>query len=211
MAAAFSKAVRHPKALPVTKASPLAEAIKEQTEYFDVSQSKLCMGFKTGEGADSKLINAMRVMIAMLGGTPTSKLFTNVRETMQLCYYCSSHFERSKGAVIIDSGVDQDNIEKAKEAILDQVRQLQEGEFTEEEMIYAKLSLQNSFRSAEESDFGLQRYYLSALALGTEVCLPSQQTPGIMAVTEEEIIEAAKLLKLDTVYLLTSEEGGDKN
>ena len=208
---AFSKAERHPRELPPTKASPLKETAAEKTEYFDVSQSKLCIGFKTGEGLGSSLVNATRVMIAILGGSPTSKLFVNVRETMQLCYYCSAHFERSKGALIIDSGVDKDNIEKAKEAIIDQVRQLQQGDFTDEEMDFAKLSLQNSFRSAEESDFGLQRYFLSALAMGGKLCMPSEQIGGIMSVTREDVMKAAQLLNLDTVYLLTSLEGGDEN
>lgn len=204
----FGEVCRHPRPLPFTKASLPREQVREESERLAISQAKLCLGFKTGEDAQSPLLNSIRVMVSLLGGSPTSKLFENVREEMQLCYYCSAQLERSKGALLIDSGVDIQNMEKAKEAILDQIRQIREGDFTDEELEFAKLSLENSFRSAEESDFALQRYYLSALALGTALSPPSEQCGQIAAVTREEVIRAAGLLRLDTVYRLIPKEEG---
>ena len=57
---------------------------------------------------------AARLMNALLGGTPHSLLFRNVREKLSLCYYCASSYDRLKGLLLIDSGVEEQNAEKAK-------------------------------------------------------------------------------------------------
>ena len=78
----------------------------------NVSQSKLVMGFRSGIAYPDKEVAAALLMCAVLGGTAHSKLFCNVREKQSLCYYCSSYYEKVKGLVIIDSGVEGQNIEK---------------------------------------------------------------------------------------------------
>ena len=51
----------------------------------------------------------MRLMNALLGRTPHSLLFRNVREKLSLCYYCASSFDRHKGVLLVDSGVEEAN------------------------------------------------------------------------------------------------------
>lgn len=62
-----------------------------------------------------------------------SKLFVNVREKESLCYYCSARYDVYKGTMLIDCGVEPENTERAKQAILEQVSLLQAGSFTEQE------------------------------------------------------------------------------
>ena len=50
---------------------------------------------------------------AILGGTPTSKLFQNVREKNSLAYTASSNFIRQKANILIKCGIDIPNYEKA--------------------------------------------------------------------------------------------------
>ncbi|MBR6789304.1 MAG: insulinase family protein [Oscillospiraceae bacterium] len=204
---AFAGRIRHPAALPDTVITPGSGEVKEGMSRFDVTQSKLCFGFRSDIGPTDRRLNAMRMMNAILGGTPTSKLFLNVREKLSLCYYCSASFDRTKGALVVDSGVEHDNIEKAREAILDQVAQMQRGDFTDTDMEYARLSLYNSFRSMNESAHAVSGYYLGQLLQNTEET-PELQCERIAAVTREEIIEAANALRLDTVYCLTCQEEG---
>ena len=85
----------------------------------DVAQSKAGGAFVPASPCPAGM-TAMRLMSALFGGTPHSKLFLNVREKLSLCYYCSSSYDRHKGIVMVQSGVEQKNIEKAREEILRQ-------------------------------------------------------------------------------------------
>lgn len=69
----------------------------------------------------------MRLMNALLGGTPHSLLFQNVREKMSLCYYCASSYDRHKGVFLIDSGVEETDAARAEEAVLEQLDRASRG------------------------------------------------------------------------------------
>ena len=97
---AFAGLTRHPADLPATEIQIGSGGVKNVTEQFNVTQSKLCLGFKTDVQPDSTLLNPMRMAVAILGGTPTSKLFLNVREKKSLCYYCAARFDRTKGIMM---------------------------------------------------------------------------------------------------------------
>lgn len=201
----LSRLRRHPAAIPSTVIRRGEGAVKERTDRFEVTQSKLCLGFRSDVTPDSGMLNPMRMMTAILGGTPTSKLFLNVREKLSLCYYCAAQFDRTKGVLLIDSGVEHGNVQKAREAILDQLNQLRAGDFSDTDMEYARLSLFNTFRSMTESPYTTASFYLAQVLEGTWET-PEQQCGKIAAVTRAEIVQAADLLRLDTVYLLTGLE-----
>ncbi len=204
---AFAKIKRHPLKPLDTKVEGYSGEVNSESENFDVTQSKLCLGFKTGISPASELINPMRMAVAILGGTPTSKLFINVREKKSLCYYCAARFDRTKGIMLIDSGVEHDKISEAKEAILEQLSDVCNGDFTDTDMEFALLSLKNSFNSIGESVYSVENYYFTQTLLGLENT-PKKECEALSKVTKEEIVKAAKMLKLHTVYLLTNKKGG---
>ena len=57
----------------------------------------------------------MKIMTALFGGTPHSKLFLNVREKMSLCYYCAAALIKPKGFIMVDSGIEPQNAQKFPE------------------------------------------------------------------------------------------------
>ncbi len=182
--------------------------VKNERDDFQVVQSKLCIGYRADITPDSPMLNPFRMMVAILGGTPTSKLFLNVREKKSLCYYCGANLDRTKGVMLIDSGVCPDNVEEAKAAIFAEVEAMKRGEFTDEDMRFALLSLQNTFRSVEESPFSVESYYRAQKIFGIRET-PEEQCEKLARVTREEIVAAANMLQLDTVYLLNGTgEGG---
>ena len=61
------------------------------TEEMPVVQSKPVMGFAIGTTPEERL--AAKLMSVVLGGTPSSKLFMNVRERQSLCYYCAARHD----------------------------------------------------------------------------------------------------------------------
>ena len=182
-----------------------ADRVKEFHDVMDVAQAKLVMGFRTGIAVPGGDVTAMRLMSALFGGTPHSKLFLNVREKLSLCYYCSSSYDRHKGIVMVQSGVEQKNIEKAREEILRQLQAVQEGDFSAEDLDAAKMSVANSFRTMSDYLGGLEAWYLSQ-AFEKTVLTPEQSAEAVGGVTKEQVVKVAQTVSLDTVYQLTGKE-----
>lgn len=191
----YSKAVE-------TSAHNLNQEKKEKTEIMEVNQSKLVMGFAGNITALDPLAPAMRMAIAILGGTPSSKLFVNVREKMSLCYYCAARYDLLKGVLIIDSGVENQNIEKAKAEILVQLDDVKAGTFTDEDQEFALLYLKNAYSSIFEYDGSIEAFYLGQLMLNT-LLSPEDEKRLLDSVTKGDIMKAAESISLDTIYLLT--------
>ena len=180
-----------------TQAGPLREKVEEM----EVSQGKLVMGFRLGELKSEAEVDAMKMMIALFGGTPFSKLFVNVREKYSLCYYCAARMDRSTGSMLVDSGVEVPNRDKAQQAILHELEEIRDGNFTDEDLDAAKLVMQNALKSAGDSLYTLESWYLTQILSGMEQS-PLAAADSLAKVTREEIIRAARQVALDTVYFL---------
>lgn len=176
---------------------------KDVVEEMDVAQSKLEIGLRTACAEPEKEATATRLMCSILGGTAHSKLFNNVREKKSLCYYCASRFFRLKGIMIIESGVETANIEKAKEAILNEIEEMKKGNITDFEIDSAKLAVTNSFYGITDTVTGIVNWYSSQL-MDASIDTPQQAAEKINAVTKEQIVAAANKLQLDTIFTLKS-------
>ncbi len=82
--------------LTATKLHAPLERMIEKTVQMEVSQSKMVLGFATEIPCNTRELYALRLMVIILGGTPMSKLFLNVREKLSLCYYCAARLDRTK-------------------------------------------------------------------------------------------------------------------
>lgn len=188
-----------------TLAVKTADQSNDITEKMDVAQSKLVMGFRTACAEPDKTVPAMKLMSALYGGTPNSKLFLNVREKMSLCYYCSSMFNPIKGILLVQSGVETANIDRAKTEIIAQLDEVKKGNFTEDDLKAAKLSLCNSYHTLTDSLDGLEGWYLSK-TFSDPLRTPEEEAERVTAVTRDDLIHTAKSITLDTVYRLTGNE-----
>ncbi len=197
----FAQITREPVSID-TKVVQKAGEVKTANEDMELSQSKMILGFRTGVAEPDEETMAARVMCALLGGTAHSKLFCNVREKLSLCYYCSSSYIRSKGIMFVESGVERENIEKAKNAILGEIKAMQDGDITDEELKATKLSMSNAFYSSCDTVGGISNYYMSQM-LDRNVLSPQEAVELVDAVTKEDAIACAKKLTLDTVFTLT--------
>ena len=182
-----------------------APQAKDVTERLDVNQAKLVMGLRCAGIGQKADLDAYRLFSAMLGGTPFSKCFLNVREKLGLCYYCAARFDAFNRLMIIDSGVEFDNIQKAREEILRQVEAMQRGDFTDEEIHNTKLLTKNSILTTTDRLASIESWYLTQILRGSAVS-PQQDMQDIDAVSRAAIIQAANGVTLDTVYLLTGKE-----
>lgn len=178
--------------------------IKRVTEFFDVAQGKLVMGFSCDAGDDDSSLHVM-LMNDIFGGGPYSRLFTNVREKMSLCYYCSSQAVRNKGFMMVDSGVEKENADKAQQAILEQLEVMKKGEFTDFEFLSAVKSIKDSLRSYKDSQSGLDMWY-TIKAINKTVYSPDEISAMIENVNRDDVVKAAQTVKLNTVYCLLPKE-----
>lgn len=184
----------------------IRKALKEKhyNETVKASQSKLVMGFRTNISGQDDNVDAMRVAIALFGSTPSSKLFLNVREKYSLCYYCAAKYDRIKGIMLVQSGVEKENIEKAQKEILHQFEEIKKGNFSEEDILAIKKSLSNSYKTVGDYLSSLEAFY-SAQVFDEKICTPQDIVNNINEVTKEQIIEAFNKVTLDTVYTLIGE------
>lgn len=175
---------------------------REVKERMDVNQAKLGLGFRHGITYADPSYEALLLMNGILGGFSHSKLFQNVREKANMAYSAYSGLERTKGLLFIQSGIAPENYEKALEIVLEQVKAMQKGEITDDEISATVSTLQNHNEMLEDNlgalgdvDFvwGLHGRKFDLVGFREKLC----------RVKRDEIVEAAQRLKHDTTYLLT--------
>lgn len=191
---------------PPTKIIESADKVTTVKENQNLAQGKLVMGFRTKVANPGADVSAFKVLNALFGGTPQSKLFMNVREKLSLCYYCSSRYNPHKGIMLVESGVENRNIEKAKKEILEQLKDITLGNFSDTELAETKLFLTQALRRSNDKLSALGQYYLSQ-AFEEKKKNFEDLIKEISEVTREKVIELSSNITLDTIYILSGNEG----
>ncbi|MGI6203252.1 MAG: EF-P 5-aminopentanol modification-associated protein YfmF [Eubacteriales bacterium] len=190
-----------------------AEKSKEVIEDQPVKQGKLSLGFRTGCTLSDRDYHVFAMFRELYGGSPSSKLFMNVRERLSLCYYCSAIAEAHKGIMIVSSGIEVSNKQKAQDEILRQLELTKAGEITEAELVAARNSLINGYRELYDDANSLKSWYTSRMLAGRDDS-PEDAAAALQTVTAADIAEMAKRVTLDTVYFLNGtlkpDEGSDE-
>ena len=197
----FGNILREPKAVTVRTHSPIKPETLTVSEEFDVNQSKMVMFFKTV--SDDKY--ALKMLSIILGEMPFSKLFLNVREKLSLCYYCSSSSISTKGAFMVDSGVERGNIDKAQAEIMAQLDEVKNGNISDSEIECSLMAIDNAVLQITDSPSGYIGWFFECFSDG-KIISPEEHYDEFQSVTKERIIEAANSLKLDCVYLMLNKE-----
>lgn len=207
LAAALKDIPRTPCELPAPIAMPAGEA-RSFEEPLPTVQGKLCLLFTSGEPYAPEELSAMRVAAAALGGTPTSRLFQNVREKQSLCYYCGASYMPLTGALCVDSGVEHDKIDKARDAILNELKAMCDGEITQKELDDVKRTLKNQLASMGDTLQRLEGWYFAECMRGSQKT-PEEVSAEIDAVTQEDVRRVLSRFTLSVCYTLTKEAGAD--
>ena len=184
-----------------TTPAPAARPVQEKTERLDVTQGKLSLGFFTDITAKDPRYPALVLAATVFGGGATSKLFTNVREKMSLCYYASASFEKFKGVLSVSSGVEFSKLETAKTEILRQMEACKAGDITDDELESARGYLVSDLKIAMDSPGRLDDYYMGQILLEQDGTMQDLAS-AIARVTKQEAAEAIQALRLDTIYAL---------
>lgn len=175
------------------------------TQKQNVKQGKLVIGMRAGMTYAMDNYAALKVMTAIFGAGTFSKLFMNVREKMSLCYYCSASLINSKGIIAVQSGVETENAQKALGAIRHELDEVRAGNFADETIEQAKMSICDGLYSVTDSASDTNAWFKTFFVSG-EFYTPEQIAKMIETVSREEIIVAAAGVTEDTVFILESEK-----
>mgnify|MGYP004537442089 CR=1 FL=1 len=198
----FSRIDRHPVKIETQFITGLPKP-EYVTESMPLKQGKLVMGFRTGMRNEDDMMPAMRVAVDIFGGGTYSKLFSVVREKMSLCYYCSAGLFNSKGVVMVQSGIEDANEEKAKSEIVNQLSLTANGEFTDEDFTSSIKSLTDTILGSSDTPEEICSWYASQI-LRDKMKSPEEFAEEIKNVDREDVVRAAKTIMLDTVFMLKS-------
>ena len=188
----------------ILSAPKMRDTVKEVTDRMDVVQGKLVMGFTSSVYGDDSVSLPLMVAVDILGGGPYSRLFSVVREKMSLCYYCSASSVRNRGFVMVDSGLEADNAEKAKNEILNQLQIVKNGEFSDFEFNSSIKSICGSLKSYNDSLSSIDLWYALKI-YNQNLTTPEEMCEAVRKITREDVIVAAKGISLNTVYMLLPE------
>ena len=174
-------------------------------ESQEVTQGKLVIGYDVGfneemlNNIDYKYIGI--VYNSILGGTANSKLFQNVREKESLAYTTNSNFSYVSGNVFVNAGIDISNFKKALDISKKQVENMRNGEFDETDIENAKKTIISNILSIDDEQDTEIIYFLGQALSGKKVTL-EEYVDMINKVKKEQIVEFAKMVKINTIYFL---------
>ena len=171
------------------------------SEEMDMEQSVLILGFTTDMATTHKQRAILTVYDEIFGGSATSKLFMNVREKEGLCYYCSSYPAARKNIIFVSCGLEPGFEEKAISAIYNEVQEMKNGNFSNDDFNNAKNSIIRSLKSFE-SDLNSINGYLLSLIINKDAMSIDEKIELINTVTQKEVIEFAQCVTPELVYIL---------
>ena len=175
---------------------------QEVSDSMDINQGKLIIGLDVLQENDNDKYTAL-VYNAILGGTPTSKMFQNVREKNSLAYTASSSFIRQKANIFIKCGIDIPNYKKALEIIKEQLEDMKKGEFTAANIDEAKNNIISTIKFIPDEQDTELMYYFSQELSGYEMSYENYINK-VNEIKKEDIIELAKRIQINTIYFLTN-------
>lgn len=191
-----------------TESKEKVEKIRQVEEKMNINQGKLVIGLDIMLKQDN-IMYAGIIYNAILGDGANSMLFQNVREKAGLAYTTKSSYNKMKNNIFIRSGIEIQNFEKAVNLIKEQLENIKNGKFTEDDIRNAKNYIVSGIKSIEaEQDTEIVFYIgqeLSKINYTVE-----EYIKRIEEVSKEDIIEIANNIQINLIYFLTGDIENDE-
>lgn len=192
----------------VPPAQPVARPVQRAEEIQDVNQGKLVMGYRAGRSVFDESFPSLSVASGIFGGYSHSKLFQNVREKASLAYYAYSRLDGFKGVMFVQSGIEFKNRDKAEAIIGEQLEDIRQGRFSDEEMEMTVKALEHQLRSSQDSpSMTIMSHY--EMDLAGRPLDPVTRLERLRKVKRDDVSQAFSQVQLDTVFFLNGREGGE--
>ncbi len=183
-----------------TEIKQIVDKPKEITEEMNITQGKLVIGMDILSKQENLQCIAL-VYNSILGDGANSMLFQNVREKASLAYSTKSNLVKQKMNIFIRCGIEIENYEKALNIIKEQLENIKNGNFSDEDINNAKKYLISGIKSVSEEQDTEVVYYIGQEISKTNVDLDTY-LKNIEKVTKQEIIDFANQIQINTIYFL---------
>ncbi len=201
-----------PPRTPLAQLPPIQGVRKRQVVMPDKTQSDLVMGWQGMRRLDpdfdpARVANTVLGVFGMMG-----RLGTNVREKQGMAYYAYSRLsgDREPGAWVAIAGVNPANVQRAQQAILDEIKRLQDELVPADELEDCKRYLTGSVPLQLETNDGvaslladIEWHQLGLDYLERYPQIINSQTPEAMQAAARKYFDVDKY-----VYALAGPSGG---
>ena len=120
-----------------------------------------------------------------------------------MAYSAGSSYIRRKNVILIQTGIEIENYDKAVKIIEEQLQDIKNGKISDEEFNSAKQLIISSIELIEESKEDMITFYFDQ-NLFEENLNVTEYKEMIKNVTKEDVIKVAQKVKEDTIYFLTN-------
>lgn len=175
-----------------------AIAIKEDDSNY--KQSKLCIGLNIKNPSDTDIKYNAILYNMILGNSPESLLFNNVREKKSLAYDVTSSYFKNDNIIIITTGINKENYKLCIDAIKCEIKNIENGNFTSSHLENCKTLIKSILKESFDFQNTITEYYFGLSYLKLDNI--ERQIENIDKVTKEDIIEFSKKVKIDSIYFL---------
>ena len=169
-------------------------------ESMDVTQGKLVIGLDIDTN-DENLRYDIMIYNSLLGGSANSKLFQNVREKASLAYTASSSYFRFKNNIFINCGIEIQNYEKALEIIKEQIQEMKNGNFTDEEIENAKKGIIATIKTIDDEQDTEITYFFGQELSKNKVNL-EEYIENVQEIDKQKVVDIANKISINTIYFL---------
>lgn len=170
----------------------------ESYERFDITQTKLVINFKTPITIFNGDYYAFFVFNKILG-SGYSKLYREVRQKRSLVYYINSYYEKFKGMLSIECGINDKNFDVTKEIILSEIQNISNGEISESEIENAKRSIRRLLMSVQDKVLSMHSFIVPLYIFNKEFDI-NEFLKNIYSVDKNRIIDASKQIIKSAIF-----------
>ena len=162
-------------------------------KFKETDQSHLVLGVRTLD-TYRKENQILRLLVGVLSGGMSSRLFQKLRDEMGVCYYVRADNDTytDHGALQVAAGVDNKRVPEAIRAVLEEFTRLKRELVSPEELRKVKDYLSGNLYLSLESSDALSEYYGYQEVLRKPMKTPEEVVKEIEAVTAENIRALAK-------------------
>jgi zinc protease len=188
----------------VVPKEPPQEGPREHIEEFDVTVAQSMMGFH-GPDLYSEDMYPMDVLAIILGGGNTSRLYLDLREQKGLVYDISawSSTPADPGMFWISSSLEPENFEPMKQAVWEQLKKLQTGNVSPEELETARAKVLSNYLFGKETVEGQASSLGTGVVTAHDLYFDKRYVESIGRVTAEDVRRVAKKYFVEQNSVLT--------
>lgn len=173
-------------------------------EYDNVNQAQLLVLCSLNGLTDFDRKYTIKLYNELLGGSSNSILFENVREKNSYCYYINSSVKAYDNILIINSGVEGENIDKCIKLIKKCLKNIREGKIRDEDIESSKNTIISAIKSSSDEPMGIINTYLSKILVGTDD--EEERIEKFSKLTKEDIVKVSKKVSIHTILTLEKKE-----